>query len=276
MTDSTWVLSLKDAVADAWRDILAYMPSVLGAIVLLLVGWLVAKLARWLTRRLLSRVGTLVGGERIEQEMQAAGVDRLASQAAGAIVFWLVFVVFIAAAGEFLGLAVLASGLNRLSAYLPAILGAVLVVLAGIVIANLARTAVSKSAERGHIEYGDTLAQLVRGVILLVTFVVALDQIGIDSQLLITSTEILIASIIGGAALAFALGSRTTVGNILALHYVSQAYKVGQRVRLNDLEGEIVEFKKTGVVIDAPGGRVLVPAREFSEQRSTLVAEDGP
>jgi len=112
-------------------------------------------------------------------------------------------------------------------------------------------------------------------LLLLVVAVVAIDQVGIDSQLLIVATEILIASVIGGAALAFALGSRTTVGNILALHYLAQVYKVGQRVRLDDLEGEIVELKKTGVVIDSPAGRVFVPAREFSEKRSTLVSGDG-
>ena len=81
---------------------------------------------------------------------------------------------------------------------------------------------------------------------------------------------------VGGSALAFALGSRTAVANILALHYVAQSYKVGQRVRLGDLEGEIVEFKKTAVVVATADGLVLVPAQEFSERRSTLVGGSEP
>lgn len=274
MTDPTYIASLGDALAATWQKVLGHLPSVLGAALLLLVGWLVAKLLRALTEKSLSRLAALAAGRRIEQEVHAAGMDRLAGKVAGLIVFWLVFVLFVAAAGEFLGLAVITTGLNRLTEYLPAILGAVLVVVLGLVVGNVARTAVTRAAARGHLAYGETLGQLVRGVILLVVGVVAIDQVGIDSQLLIVATEILIASVIGGAALAFALGSRSTVGNILALHYLAQTYKVGQRVRLDDLEGEIVELKKTGVVIDSPEGRVFVPAREFSEKRSTLVAGD--
>jgi hypothetical protein len=276
MTDPAYIASLGDALAATWQKVLTHLPSVAGAALLLLVGWLVAKLLRALTERSLSRLAALAAGRRIEQEMHAAGVDRLAGKAAGVIVFWLVFVLFLAAAGEFLGLAVITTGLNRLTEYLPTILGAVLILVLGLVAGNVVRAAVTRAAARGGLAYGETLGQLVRGVILLVVAVVAIDQVGIDSQLLIVATEILIASVIGGAALAFALGSRTTVGNILALHYIAQVYKVGQRVRLDDLEGEIVELKKTGVVIDSPAGRVFVPAREFSEKRSTLVSGDGP
>jgi hypothetical protein len=275
MTDPTYIASLGDALAATWQKVLAHLPSVVGAALLLLVGWLVAKLLRALAEKSLSRLAAFAAGRRIEQEMHAAGVDRLAGKAAGVIVFWLVFVLFVAAAGEFLGMAVITTGLNRLTEYLPTILGAVLVLVLGVVAGNVARAAVTRAAARGGLAYGETLGQLVRGVILLVVAVVAIDQVGIDSQLLIVASEILIASVIGGAALAFALGSRTTVGNILALHYLAQVYKVGQRVKLDDLEGEIVELKKTGVVIDSPAGRVFVPAREFSEKRSTLVSGDG-
>ena len=90
MTHPTWIVSLKDAVAASGQELMAYLPNVLGAAVLLLVGWLVARLLRALTTRSLSRIGAFVGGKRIEHEMQAAGVDHLARQATGAIVFWLV------------------------------------------------------------------------------------------------------------------------------------------------------------------------------------------
>jgi small-conductance mechanosensitive channel len=215
----------------------------------------------------------LIAGKAVEQELKASGADRLASEAASLIVFWLVFLVFLAAAGEVLGLAVVTTGLSRLAQYLPNILGAVLVVLAGLVLANLARGAVGRAAASAKLGYGVALGQSARVIILLVAGVIALDQLGVDSQLLIVSTNILIASVIGGTALAFALGSRTAVSNILALHYLTQTYKVGQRIRLGDVEGEIVEFKKTGVVLASADGLVLVPAQEFSEQRSTLLVE---
>lgn len=271
MTEVTWLTPAREALSSAWTQLLASIPTAVGAVALLLIGWLVAKLIRALTIRSITRAGKLLEGRQIDGEIRAAGIDRLAPAAVGAVVFWLVFLLFVAATGEFLGLEVLTVGLNRLAEHLPAILGAFLVLLAGIVVGNLVRTMVAKTAIRARLTYGDILGQGLRWAILLVTSVVALDQVGIDSELLITATNVLIASTVGGVALAFALGSRGAVTDILAMHYVVQTYRLGQRIRIDDLEGEIAEFKKTAVVIDSTAGRVLVPAHEFREKRSVLL-----
>lgn len=273
MSSNEWSEFLSQAANDLGRQALEYLPNVLGAALLLGIGWLVARLVRALTTRSLARLNRLLAGRTIGQELKTSGADRLASEAASLIVFWIVFLVFLAAAGEVLGLAVVTTGLSRLAQYLPDIFGAVLVILAGLVLANVARGVVGRAAASAGLGHGPVLGQSAHVIILLVAGVIALDQLGVDSQLLTVSTNILIASVIGGTALAFALGSRTAVSNILALHYLTETYRSGQRIRLGDLEGEIVEFKKNGVVLACSDGLVLVPAQEFSEQRSTLLDE---
>lgn len=271
MKAEAWIASLSDAL-DIWlARALAYVPSAVGALLLLLLGWIVARLLRSWTARSFARLNRMVAGRPVADELKASGADRLASGAASLIVFWLVWLVFLAAAGEVLGLTVVTRGLSRLAQYLPNIFGAVLVVLAGLVLSNLARGALARTATSAGLDFGPVLARAVRVVILLVAGVIALDQLGVDSGLLVVSTNILLASLIGGVALAFALGSRTAVANVLAMHYVTRTYRVGQRVRLSDLEGEIVEFTRNGAVIASEEGRVLVPGYEFSERRSTLV-----
>jgi len=76
---------------------------------------------------------------------------------------------------------------------------------------------------------------------------------------------------VGGAALAFGIGSKETVSNILASYYLQKTYRVGQEVRIAGLEGRILEITSTAVSLDAPVGRVLVPARKFSEEASVLL-----
>lgn len=272
MTNPSWTESMRQSLTELGQRVVHYLPAVLGALALLALGWIVARLMRRWTRAALERLQRRLFGRAVEREMQSTGMDRLASEAAGGIVFWLVFLLFLAAAGELLGLDVVTLGLSRLVQYLPNVLGAVLVVLAGLVLGNLARVAVSRAAETAKLGYARSLGQLARGAILLVAGVIGMDQIGIDSELLIAATNVLIASVIGGVALAFALGSRTAVGNLLAMHYVTQTYRAGQRVRVGDVEGEIAEFKKNGVVLATLEGRVLVPAEEFSRRRSTLLA----
>jgi small-conductance mechanosensitive channel len=61
------------------------------------------------------------------------------------------------------------------------------------------------------------------------------------------------------------------VANIISIFYVLKTYRVGQHVRVGDIEGEIVEFTQTGVVIAVPEGRVLVPGRRFTDEVSLLI-----
>jgi small-conductance mechanosensitive channel len=80
-----------------------------------------------------------------------------------------------------------------------------------------------------------------------------------------------IGAIIGAAALAFGLGSRTAVSNIIAAHYLRQIYRVGHTVKVGNVHGKILEITPTAVIIEESDGRVLVPAKEFSEGISVLI-----
>ena len=108
----------------------------------------------------------------------------------------------------------------------------------------------------------------------MIAVVTGIDQVGVESRFLIAALTIVIAAVIGGAALAFGLGARTAVSNIIGAHYLRQTYRVGQTVRIGSVEGSIVAMTTTAVILETGGGRVLVPAKEFSEGVSVLVRSE--
>jgi small-conductance mechanosensitive channel len=212
------------------------------------------------------------GGRAVEQAVRSSGVEKAASEIISRVVFWTVLAFFAVLACEALGLSVASAGLRLLARYLPTVVGAVLLFLAGLVLGNLARDAVATvSASMGIV--GNVPGQVARWTVIVVATIVALDQIGIDSTLLILAVGIVLAAIVGSAALAVGLGTRTEVGNLVAVHYVARSYSVGQTIRIGETEGRIVEFRTNGVVIATREGRVLVPGREFSERESRLIVE---
>jgi len=73
---------------------------------------------------------------------------------------------------------------------------------------------------------------------------------------------------LGAIALAFALGARSTVSNILAAHSLAQTYSSGDVIRIGTLEGRILQITRTYVVLETGEGTATVPARLFSEQVS--------
>ncbi|MFM1891960.1 MAG: hypothetical protein RLZ44_1037, partial [Pseudomonadota bacterium] len=112
--------------------------------------------------------------------------------------------------------------------------------------------------------------------ILTFALLLGLGQLGLDVSLFSDMVLLVVAALLAGAALAFGLGAGDAVRNIMASHYVRKAYKVGQRVRLGALEGEILELNQVAVVLGTLEGEALIPARQFLEQVSLLLEEEEP
>ena len=261
---------LQSVFLDLWQTALAYLPQVAGAALLLLLGWLVAKLMRLMAYRLLSRVGRWGA---IERELKASGVENLAPKTVASLVFWVVFLLFFAAAGQVLGLVVITGGINRLAAYLPSLVSAVLVGAAGVVVANLAASAAAGAARSARIAQASLLGQAARVSVLCVTAIIALEQLGIHSTALVVVMGLLAGGAVGGAALAFGLGSRATVSNMVAARDLTRHYRIGQTIEIAGVRGSILRFTPGGVVLDTGAGVALVPATRFQVDVSLLLED---
>jgi small-conductance mechanosensitive channel len=181
---------------------------------------------------------------------------------------------FGAAAVELLGIGALAGLLSNTARYLPRLLLATFSILAGVLVGDLVYTRVRRSAPQMGAGLSYMLARAAQGVIISLAGIIAIDQLGLDSNILVLVVGICAGSVFGAASLAFGLGARTAVSNIIAVHYLSRSYRVGDSVRIGDTEGTIAAITRTAVVLDAPEGRVEVPAGRFSEETSVLVTQE--
>lgn len=267
--------SLSESVQRSVQIVVDFLPTVLAALGLLLVGWVLARLLRALSARIISRLYRLLPSRAFQRELKTSGMEQLASNVVAGLVFWVVFLFFFAAATETLGLPVISTLLSGLARYLPNVLAAVLIVVSGVVLGNLARGAIITAAASARLVYGELLGRTAQVILWLIAGVIAVDQIGIDSTFLMVSLGIVLWAVISGAALAFGLGARTAVSNLLASHYVLQTYKAGQHLRIGALEGKILEITPTGVILETAGGRAFVPAKRFSETTSVLLRNAG-
>jgi small-conductance mechanosensitive channel len=106
-----------------------------------------------------------------------------------------------------------------------------------------------------------------------VAILIAVNELGIDVTVLTVTLGVVLGATLGGMALAFGLGARTAVSNIIGSHYLRQIVRVGQTVRLGVVQGEVEAITPTAVVLRNGDGRVIVPAKEFNEVISTLPSE---
>jgi small-conductance mechanosensitive channel len=192
----------------------------------------------------------------------------------GEIVFWLVILVFLTAATSVLGLQVFTGWLERLVGYRPKILSGLLINFAGIVLANIARDRGLAAFRKGTDSQRLFLARAAQIATLTILAIVGVDQIGIDITVVVTALAIVLACLLGGLSIAFGLGARGYVSNLIGAHYLGREYQEGERIRINRIEGTILEITSVAVILETKEGRLTVPARMFSEEAVLLVSGD--
>lgn len=257
-----------------YSEFIGILPQLVAAVLLLLVGWLIARLLKALTvrsaglmNRSLSRIGLSRAGD-------SGAVKETTARIVAGIVFWLVILFFLASATNVLGLRMFAGWLDQVVAYLPKILSGILIIFAGVIFANIVRDGFlaafgsMPSAQRALLARGAQIFTL--GLLV----IVGLDQIGIEITVVTTVLAIVLGSALGGLAIAFSLGARTFVGNLIGAHYLGAEYRAGERVRIDGNEGVIVEITAVAVILETAEGRMTVPARLFAEQASLILSRE--
>ena len=263
--------NVQRSMSDVGQWFAANQPRLITAAVLLGLGVLGAFLLRLLAVRTVAAIERAVPGREFRTSFAGVTRERRVSDVVGAVVFWAVLLFFVATAANALGLALLSAVVASLSLFVPRAFAAVLILVAGLVMGNLARGAVTAAAARAATSFGPGLGNMVRIAIVTAAVLIAVAQLGVDIALLTAIFSVALAALLGGFALAFGLGARTAISNIIGSHYLRQTFEVGQAVRLGGVEGTIAELTATAVILDVPEGRVILPAKQFGEMPSTLL-----
>ncbi len=261
---------IEQVVSQSATAVEAYLPKLAGALIIILLGWSAARVARWVTLRFGKGLDALLAAFHRRAGREPVRLRWALSGIVAAVAFWLVVFWAVIGASEILGLTAMARWLRELVGYLPRLLISGLILFIGYLVSGGVRDLIAAVAESGGFKHALLLGRVVAGIILAFTLLLALDEVGLDVTLLANIITLAAASIFGSAALAFGLGAGDSVRNIMASHYLRKIYRPGQTVQIREYKGEILELTPVAVVIETDEGAAVVPARLFTEQVSVL------
>ncbi|WP_296253999.1 mechanosensitive ion channel family protein [Pseudomonas sp. UBA4194] len=265
-----WTQSLVAAMTALWTKVANFIPNLFGALVVVLLGFVVAKLLDTLLSKLLAKFGLdrLMAGTGLTKLLSRAGLKVPISTLIGKIVYWFVLLIFLVSAAESLGLQRVSATLDMLALYLPKVFGAALVLLVGVLLAQLVNGVVRGAAEGVGLDYSAGLGRVAQWLVIVISISVAISQLEVKTDLLNHVIVIALITVGLAVALAMGLGSREIVGQILAGIYVREMFQVGQQVRIGEVEGQIEEIGtvKTTLLTD-DGELVSMSNRVMLEQR---------
>lgn len=209
---------LVSSLREFWSQLAEVLPKVLASILLLTFGWIVAKLARKATIRVLRLLKVDVMAERsgIEDFLLRGDVKFTAVTLLGSLVYWTILFTVVLAVLNSMGLEVAAQLFNRIILYLPNVVVAVIVIIFGTQFARFVQGLAFTYLSNVGIAGAEVISFIAQYALLFFVVSVALEQLQIGGQVLVSAFQIAFGALCLALALAFGLGGREWAGQVLS------------------------------------------------------------
>ena len=256
--------SLSKAFEQYVVGIINGLPSVFSGLIILLLGWLIAKGIRAVVKNMVRRTGLDAAAERsgVLDVLGKVGVKSLGGFL-GMLVYALVLLIFLVAAADAMHLAGVTRAIDGFFGYLPTLLTALVIFLVGLWGAEKAKVMMATTMESMGLGGGKVLASVLFGVIVLLSSITALNMAGIDTTLITSNLVIVVAGVLLAFAIAYGFAARDVLTNILGSYYGKDRFSVGMRVRIGNDEGVIEKIDSVSNLSPSPKWKAwkVAPAR---------------
>jgi len=214
----TWSEVLTRSFQDLWAGVVAFLPEIVIALIIFVIGWLVGALFGRAVAQIIRslKIDNAIRGTGLESSMNRAGFRLDVGKFVGALVKWFIIIVFLVASLDVLGLTQVNEFLQQVVLlYLPQVIVAVLILLVSVVIAEAMESLVVGAAKAAHIRSANFLGSVTRWAIWVFAVLTALFQLGVAAafvQTLFTGIVLALSLAIG---LSFGLGGQDAAASYI-------------------------------------------------------------
>lgn len=216
-TGQTIVMVTMSAWNEVWAKMAIYIPQLVGAIILLIIGLLIAKAIEKVVVQILklARFDVLSEKAGIASILAKGEIKQTLSELLGVVVYWLLVLVSVIIALNAVGLTA-AGFLDQVAAYAAKVVLAIFVLVLGLFFAALIGSIVRTAASNAGVATAKNLGQITQIVIVVITVLTVMPMLGVRTTIIDLAISILLASAGLGLALAFGLGSKDVAGRIVS------------------------------------------------------------
>lgn len=256
------------AATNAYQQLMVSLPDLSLALVLVLIGCVLASFIFFLCIRVLRifAIDKILAKTALHTLLRTVRIHRSPSEILSFLVFLFVLAFFLFFSTRLLHFGRGTVFLGAVVGYLPRLIVAFLIVLFGALGAKVVETLIVRFMQRAGARHEREVAHVVQGVILVVIFLLAVAQLGFELSFITTNVSIAFSVIFALVGFAAILGARPFLENIVCCRQVKSTVMVGTTVEIHGLRGTVREFTSASVVLDdGTGKRIVIPATYFHQ-----------
>lgn len=268
-TFENWSEVFSASMHNLWLQLVAAVPIILAGLGLLLLGWLIARSARWLSYKFLKtiRFNQMLERFNLQDVLNKARVDASPARIVSKAIFWTIILIFFVGFAEILGWQIVSEKIAGIIAFIPRLFAGLVILAVGFYIASFVRRVIEAGGSSLGLSSAKILGTIAQYVLFVIIVLTTLEQIGVNIDLIKSNVIILIGGVILAFGIGYGIGSRHMVANILAAFYGKRKFHPGQYIRIDGVEGKIEIFDSHSLVLRTKNNRlVVIPAARLAEQ----------
>ena len=248
-----------------WHKVVTFLPDLIVAIIFLLVGWLVSSIIKNFLNKSLIKIGfnTFLDKLGLDVLLKKMDINITGSLMVASIISTFFLLIFLLAALDIVGLTVLSGLIDTLVLFLPKFLASLAVLVCGFFVAQIVFNGVKIASKNTGVDYGRSVAEVCRGIIIVITISLSITQLDIDVSLLNNIMTVVIASIGLAAAISLGIGTKSMAQEVVAGVYLREMYQVGDSIEVKDIKGTLASIGSVASKIMGEGESITTVPNTF-------------
>ncbi len=260
---------MMQSLTSMWFEITNVFPNIIGALVVFIIGWLITKVVVKIIKKVLklAKVNKLDAKLNDIEIVEGKKLNFDTVKVVSNFVKWLMYIVLLITASDIMGLEIISTQISSLLSYLPKLFAALIVFILGLLFANFVKNGLKSLFESMDLSGGKMISQVVFFLLLTFISVTALNQAGIDTEIITNNINMIIAAFLIAFAIAFGLGAREVVGKLLKTFYARKTFEVGQSIIFNNESYTVESIENISVILKNSKGKLIVPINDLVENQ---------
>lgn len=268
--DTTFDFKLLDSLL---KSLYEFTPKILGGILFVLIGWLCLKAVLFIVNKSLklTKIDDFTAKISKGNPLLPSGKEINLSKIILLFVKWFLILVLIVIGAEILKFTMISNEIGKLISYLPKFLSAVLIFVLGVYGASIAKKALENLIRSFDLNGSKAISQIVFYILLIFVSVMALNQAGIDTEVITKNLFLILGAFLAAFSIALGLGSRDIILRLLLGFYSRKNFQIGQRIRIDDKEGIVVSIDNICLVLEANGHKIVYPIKQITNKKIEIL-----
>ena len=270
---SQWKDLIIQSLTSMGEKIMTTIPNIIGAIIVLVLGWIITKIVVYLLKRVFKFAKIDLLSEKIN-DLKLFGKSEISipiTKAITVFVKWIMFLVFLIIAADIMNWTIVSQEIGNLLRYLPKLFSAIALFMIGIYIARFVKKAIQGFYESFDLAGSKIISSIVFYIIAIIISITALNQADIDTTVVTNNVTIILGAFLLAISIAFGLGSKEVVGDLLRTFYTRKNYELGDHIKLEGIEGTVEAIDNISMTLSTTKGKLILPIKDVVESKVEIL-----